>query len=169
MIARALAIIVFFAVVLSWSTSGGQFAPKGVILKTWPDDRQEFRITEARQIDYATLVSSPELFIGEEIAFRGKVVQVFDAEGGTSMLRINVTPDKDFRYYTDTVIVSWPSARPSVSEGDVADFIGVFMGMRGFDRMIGGGVTYPFLTSSRAPLGWHIATRVVPPPRIAQL
>src|SRR5258706_10313049 len=123
MIARALAIMVFFAGVLSWSTSGAQFALKGVILKTWPDDRHEFRLTEARQIDYATLVSSPQLFIGEEIAFRGKVVQVFDAEGSSSMLRINVTPDKDFRHYTDTVIVSyvrWPSTRPSVSEGDVA-------------------------------------------------
>ena len=123
-----------------------------VVLKTWPDDPSLVRVSKAKNVSYADLLRLANLYNGSEITLKGKIEQSLE-DGG--MLRVSVTPDDNYRYFTDGVLISYSNfANPSLKliEGDIVEFIGVFMGTRSYKSVLGASITVPFITSSRAQI-----------------
>ena len=115
-------------------------------LRTWPDDPGLIRVRQATDISYEMLARNPEKYVNSTIKVKGKVVQAVDDGGAHGVLRLNVTPDRNFRVFTDTIWVDFDRPGPGgqrVLEGDILEFSGEFTGIKSYRAVSGMTINIP--------------------------
>lgn len=114
-------------------------------LKTWPEQPGLVRVQRNTDISYEMLARNPENYLNRTIAVKGKVVQALDAGGAHGILRMNVTPDPNFKYFTDTVWVDFtrPAGGVRVLDGDIIEFSGKFVGLKSYQAVSGATIYLP--------------------------
>jgi hypothetical protein len=124
-------------------------------LRTWPRDRHVIYANPPPEASYSDLMRRPEDYLDREVLFAGKIEQVVDSSGGDFTLRVNVTPDADQKFFTDTVLVFYSNptdANLRMLEGDLVRFVGTFVGIRQYRTVLGANVRVPALKSNRADI-----------------
>ena len=68
-------------------------------------------------------------------------------------MRINVTADRSYRIFTDTVYVEYHRGFPSgerIIEDDIVEFAGEFLGIKAYRSVMGATIQIPFVKSDSA-------------------
>ncbi len=100
-------------------------------------------IKECKNINYKELARNPSKYVGEQLKFTGKVIQV--NAGSSFGYRINVTKGK-YDTWSDTVYVSYAvdfSSEPKILEDDIVTFYGAFSGEKTYKTVMDATVTIP--------------------------
>lgn len=108
--------------------------------------------------NYSDFVRSPETYSGLPVSIRGKVWKILEESSGlkkTVFLYVLTDPDYSLTYAGNPYLVVQESAkdRDKIIEGDVAEILGSFGGLRKMQNPITGGVTeVPVLNDSRCSI-----------------
>lgn len=123
-----------------------------LILRSWPEDPKFIRVPNPNDLTYEEISRSPGAYGDSILVLKGRIVQAVEDDAGGGVLRVNVTPSKNFRHFDDTVYVEY-QGRPSrrLLEGDVVQVIGDFAGIKSYRTVLGATVQVPFVRSSAAP------------------
>lgn len=102
------------------------------------------------KISYKELARNPEKHKGEQLKFRGEVIQVLDPSvGNVTTLRVNVTEEKidyiDESIWTDTIYctVTIPSGADRILENDIITFWGECKGLASYKSVLGQKISLP--------------------------
>jgi hypothetical protein len=112
--------------------------PRKLELLSWPDPPGIIKIRK-NAVTYEQLVREPQDYIGATITIKGLAVQSLD-EGADAMVRVNVTPDTNFKFFRDTVYVDFHRPYPPgkrILENDVVQFTGEFVGIKSYQAVSG--------------------------------
>jgi hypothetical protein len=132
--------------ILAVAALPSNLAAEQLNLRTWPDEPGLIRVRRETDITYEMLARNPEKYVNSTITVKGRVVQAIDDGGASGVLRLNVTPDKNFRVFTDTVWVDFERPGPGgvrVLEGDIIEFSGEFAGLKSYQAVSGATIYIP--------------------------
>jgi hypothetical protein len=118
---------------------------------SWPDPPGLIQIRK-NAVTYEQLVREPQDYIGGTITIKGLSVQALDS-GNEATLRVNVTPDSNFKFFRDTVYIDYHRLNPPgkrILEGDVVQFTGEFVGIKSYQAVNGATVQIPWIKSDSA-------------------
>lgn len=103
-------------------------------------------ISSCKTIDYKTIARHPDDYKGENVVFKGEVIQAMQS-GQNFTLRVCVSYDKtlDMYDYEDVVYVEYklPKDAPRILENDIITFYGTCKGSETYYSAIGGQITIP--------------------------
>jgi hypothetical protein len=119
-------------------------------LLSWPDPPGLIKIRK-NAVTYEQLLREPQNYIGALITIKGLVVQSLD-EGADATVRVNVTPDANFKFFRDTVYVDFHRLEKRILEGDVVQFTGEFVGIKSYEAVSRATIQVPWIKSSSALL-----------------
>jgi hypothetical protein len=115
-------------------------------LLSWPDPPGLTKIRK-NAVTYEQLGREPQNYIGTTITVKGLVVQSLD-EGADATVRVNVTPDANFKFFKDTVYVDFHRLYPPgkrILENDVVQFTGEFVGIKSYQAVSGATIQVPWI------------------------
>lgn len=98
------------------------------------------------EVAYEDLARNPENYKGQNLKFKGEVIQC-DQEYGTSYYaRVNVTLD-EYDFYTDTIYVTFeiPEGADKILEDDIVELYGICQGAETYTSIFGEQITLPSL------------------------
>ena len=96
-------------------------------------------------ITYSNLARTPDEYEGKKVKFKGKVIQVLQADGEVD-IRLAVNSDYDeilLAYYPPSLVSS------RVLEDDIITIYGVSKGLYTYESTMGGHITVPFVSIDR--------------------
>lgn len=98
---------------------------------------------QCQSISYSDLARDPDSYDGTDICFTGKVVQVMEDYGVTS-IRVNVTPTS-YGGYDDTVFLNYipQEGENRILEDDIITFYGTYSGLYTYTSIMGASITIP--------------------------
>ena len=104
--------------------------------------------TNAKKISYKELFRNIDEYIGDEIHYKGKVVQVIgDGKAFSSML-VSITKGS-YGIWDDTVFVSNGDINTKkILEDDIIEFWGKVVGEKSYETVLGAAKTVPFLNAN---------------------
>ena len=97
---------------------------------------------------YEELFRNSDIYIGQYVRYRGKVIQVL-GDSGEWNLRVNITKDplstSDYEYWKDTVFI-YSYSKERVNEDDIIEFTALMNGVITYKSTFGQDITLPSLT-----------------------
>lgn len=98
------------------------------------------------EIAYEELARNPENYKGQNLKFKGEVIQCEQSYGTSYYARVNVTVD-EYGYYDDTIYVDFeiPEGADKILEDDIVELYGVCQGAESYTSIFGEQITIPSL------------------------
>lgn len=98
------------------------------------------------EVAYEDLARNPENYKGQNLKFKGEVIQCDQGYGTNYYGRVNVTVD-EYGYYDDTIYVDFeiPEGADKILEDDIIELYGVCQGAETYTSIFGEQITIPSL------------------------
>lgn len=98
------------------------------------------------EVAYEELARNPENYKGQNLKFKGEVIQCEQSYGTSYYARVNVTID-EYGYYDDTIYVDLeiPEGADKILEDDIVELYGVCQGSESYTSIFGEQITIPSL------------------------
>ncbi len=98
------------------------------------------------EVAYEELARNPENYKGQNLKFKGEVIQCDQSYGTSYYARVNVTVD-EYGYYDDTIYVDFeiPEGADKILEDDIVELYGVCQGAESYTSIFGEQITIPSL------------------------
>lgn len=98
------------------------------------------------EIAYEDLARNPDNYKGQNLKFKGEVIQCEQSYGTSYYARVNVTVD-EYGYYEDTIYVDFeiPEGADKILEEDIVELYGVCQGSESYTSIFGEQITIPSL------------------------
>lgn len=102
---------------------------------------------------YEELARNPDSYIGQNVVFRGEVIQVLEDASGVTM-RVNVT-EGSYGIWDDTVMAyySYDEGESRILEDDIITMYGTFGGLYTYESVLGASITVPLMYVEVVELG----------------
>lgn len=107
-------------------------------------DPEQFKAS-CTSYPYEELARNPDSYFGQNIVFRGEVIQVLEDTGGVTM-RVNVT-EGNYGIWDDTVMAyySYDEGESRILEDDIITMYGTFGGLYTYESVLGASITVPLM------------------------
>lgn len=94
---------------------------------------------------YDELARNPDSYVGQNIVFRGQVIQVLEDSGAVTM-RVNVT-EGSYGIWDDTVMAyyEYSEGESRILEDDIITMYGSFGGLYTYESVLGASITVPLM------------------------
>ncbi len=98
------------------------------------------------EVAYEELARNPENYKGQNLKFKGEVIQCDQSYGTSYYARVNVTVG-EYGYYEDTIYVDFeiPEGADRILEYDIVELYGVCQGSETYTSIFGEQITIPSL------------------------
>ncbi len=97
-------------------------------------------------VNYTDVARNPNNYIGENVAFKGKVIQIQE-NGNNVMLRVNVT-EGEYGIWDDTLYIEYKRKSKNESrilEDDIITVYGKMNGIKSYQAVMGNQISIPYL------------------------
>jgi hypothetical protein len=94
-------------------------------------------------VDYKELARNPDNYTGQDIMFKGKIIQVQE-DGNNAVYRVNVT-EGEYGYWDDTIIVFFDKSDTTSRflEDDIVTIYGQSTGIYTYETVLGSNMSIP--------------------------
>ncbi|HIZ18552.1 MAG TPA: zinc ribbon domain-containing protein [Candidatus Olsenella stercoravium] len=102
---------------------------------------------------YDELARNPDSHVGENVVFRGQVIQALDDSDGVT-LRVNVT-EGEYGIWDDTVMAyyAYGDGESRILEDDIITMYGSFGGLYTYESVLGASITVPLVFAEFVEIG----------------
>lgn len=148
-------IVAFFAILMSGGDDSSSLtidANGDVILNGEVIAKKDFK-KSCSEVKYEDLARNPDNYKGQNLVFKGEVIQCEQSYGTSYYARVNVTVD-EYGFYSDTIYVTFeiPEGEDKILEEDIVKFYGVCQGSETYTSIFGETITIPSLDAAYVEL-----------------
>lgn len=148
-------IVAFFAIMMSGGDDSSSLtidANGDVILNGEVIAKKDFK-KSCSEVKYEDLARNPDNYKGQNLVFKGEVIQCEQIYGTSYYARVNVTVD-EYGFYSDTIYVTFeiPEGEDKILEEDIVKFYGVCQGSETYTSIFGETITIPSLDAAYVEL-----------------
>ncbi len=141
-------VVAFFALIMSGDDSSATLttdANGDVVQGETVIAQKDFK-KSCTKVAYEDLARNPENYKGQNLKFKGEVIQCEQSYGTEYYARVNVTVD-EYGYYSDTIYVTFeiPEGADKILEEDIVNLYGVCQGSESYTSIFGEQITIPSL------------------------
>ena len=106
-------------------------------------EEKDFK-NSCKSYTYKEIARNPDKYIGKNIKFTGKVIQVLEGFFNSVTLRIDMTKD-EYGYYDDTIYATYTysDGENKILEDDIVTVYGTCKGSTSYESIFGATVTLP--------------------------
>ena len=148
-------IIAFFAFMMSGDDGSATLttdANGDVVLNGEVIAQKDFK-KSCTEIKYEDLARNPDSYKGQNLMFKGEVIQCEQSYGTSYYARVNVTVD-EYGFYSDTIYVTFeiPEDADKILEEDIVKLYGICQGAETYTSIFGESITIPSLDAAYVEL-----------------
>lgn len=148
-------VLVFFAFLMSGGDDSSSLtidANGDVILNGEVITKKDFK-KSCSEVKYEDLARNPDNYKGQNLVFKGEVIQCEQSYGTSYYARVNVTLN-EYDYYEDTIYVTFelPEGADKILEEDIVKLYGVCQGSETYTSIFGESITIPSLEAAYVEL-----------------
>ena len=142
-------IVAFFAIMMSGDDDGTSTlstnADGDVVQGETIISKKDFK-KSCTEVAYEDLARNPDNYKGQNLKFKGVVIQCEQSYGTEYYARVNVTVD-EYGFYSDTIYVTFeiPEGADKILEEDIVNLYGVCQGSESYTSIFGEQITIPSL------------------------
>lgn len=105
------------------------------------------------EVKYEDLARNPDNYKGQNLMFKGEVIQCEQSYGTSYYARVNVTLN-EYDYYEDTIYVTFelPEGADKILEEDIVKLYGICQGAETYTSIFGESITIPSLDAAYVEL-----------------
>lgn len=148
-------VVAFFAILMSGGDDSSSLtidANGDVILNGEVIAKKDFK-KSCSEVKYEDLTRNPDNYKGQNLMFKGEVIQCEQSYGTSYYARVNVTVD-EYGFYSDTIYVTFeiPEGEDKILEEDIVKLYGVCQGSETYTSIFGESITIPSLDAAYVEL-----------------
>ncbi len=148
-------VVAFFAILMSGGDDSSSLtidANGDVILNGEVIAKKDFK-KSCSEVKYEDLARNPDNYKGQNLVFKGEVIQCEQSYGTSYFARVNVTVD-EYGFYSDTIYVTFeiPEGEDKILEEDIVKLYGVCQGSETYTSIFGETITIPSLDAAYVEL-----------------